>query len=307
MNNQDIYYISDEQPWVKLYNTALPSTRTGLFYNTFAYPTKISPETIGVYIAVHTKPGDTILDVFGGSGSTGIAALMCEHPTENMKALASKFDLQPEWGARNAILYEIGKYGAFASQVMANPPKQELFTEAVIKLLNSTEDELFNIYGTMDAAGNLGIIRHVIYSDIVLCPHCDKEFTYYEGMVRYDPLRIDSNGICPYCRYESKSSDFSYITEEVYDNLTDKMITRRKRVPVRIYGQTGRSNWVREANDADIKQFEAIEELEYPRQCEAKEILWGDLYRSGYHTGITHLHHFYTKRNFLVMYSLWEF
>jgi hypothetical protein len=69
----------------KLYGSPLPSTRTGMFYNAFAYPTKISPETIAVYIATHTKPNDTVLDVFGGSGSTGLAALMCEHPTAQMK------------------------------------------------------------------------------------------------------------------------------------------------------------------------------------------------------------------------------
>ena len=58
----------------KLYSKDLPSTRTGLFYNTFSYPTKISPESIAVYIAAHTKPGDTVLihleerfNRFGGS------------------------------------------------------------------------------------------------------------------------------------------------------------------------------------------------------------------------------------------------
>ncbi|MPN42497.1 hypothetical protein SDC9_190054 [bioreactor metagenome] len=97
----------------KLYSQALPSSRTGLFYNTFAYPTKISPESIAMYIATHTDPGDTVLDVFGGSGSTGLAALMCEHPTKPMLELAQKMDLQPVWGARNAVLYELGSYGAF--------------------------------------------------------------------------------------------------------------------------------------------------------------------------------------------------
>lgn len=305
MNKLDTFLISEEQPWVKLYNMDLPSTRGGLFYNTFAYPTKISPESIAIYIAAHTKPGDTVLDVFGGSGSTGIAALMCEHPTESMKKLAKKFNLQPEWGARNAVVYEIGKYGAFASQVMANPPEQKLFTKAVKQLLDSMEDELPN-YNTKDPEGNWGVIRHVIYSDIILCSHCSKEFTYYVGMVRYDPLRIDGDGICPHCGHKGKASDFSYITEEIYDSLLDKLITKRKRVPVRVYGQTGRNKWVRDADETDIEQFKATEALEYPHQYEAQKIVWGELYRSGYHTGISHLHHFYTKRNFLVMHLLWE-
>ena len=59
----------------KLFAKPLPSTRSGAFYNTFPYPTKISPETIAVYIAASTEPGDTVLDTFSGSGSTGIACI----------------------------------------------------------------------------------------------------------------------------------------------------------------------------------------------------------------------------------------
>lgn len=305
MTRTDEYLASEVLPWLKLYNMNLPSTRGGLFYNTFAYPTKISPESIAVYIAMHTKPGDTILDVFGGSGSTGIAALMCEHPTESMELFSRKFNLNPEWGARNAILYEIGKYGAFASQVMANPPAQKEFTDTAKKLLNTIDTEL-SLYSTLDAEGNPSVIRHVIYSDIYSCCQCGKEFTYFEGMVRYNPLRIDGEGICPHCGSKRKSSEFSNVIEEVYDELLGKFIQRRKRVPVRVYGQTGLNKWVREADDIDIEQINSIDSLNYPHNYKAQEIVWGELYRSGYHQGISHLHHFYTKRNFLVMYSLWE-
>jgi 16S rRNA G966 N2-methylase RsmD len=297
--------ISDH-PWTKLYSTAMPSTRGGLFFNTFAYPTKISPEAIALYIAAHTKPGDTVMDVFGGSGSTGLAALMCEHPTDSMKALADKFKLRPEWGARNAVLYEIGKYGAFASQVMAAPPECNAFSTAVKKLIAATENALPGIYDTTNGSGNQGVIRHVIYSDLVSCPHCGEEFTYYTGMVRYGPLRIDGNGICPHCGYKDAADSFPYVTENVFDGLLDKQITRRKRVPVKIYGQIGKEKWVREATDADIQKFKNEEEADYPPDYEPQAIEWGELYRSGYHMGITHLHHFYTKRNFRVMYSMWE-
>lgn len=100
----------------KLFSMPLLSTRSGVFNNTFPYPTRISPEAIAVYIACMTKPGDTVLDAFSGSGSTGIAALLCEHPTEQMKNLAKSFGVEPVWGKRNAVLYEIGTYASFATK-----------------------------------------------------------------------------------------------------------------------------------------------------------------------------------------------
>ena len=289
-----------------LYTTSLPSTRTGLFFNTFSYPTKISPETIAVYIAVHTKPGDIVLDVFGGSGSTGIAALMCEHPTIAMRAMAEKLNLNPTWGARNAIVYEIGKYGAFASSVMADPPEKKLFSQTAKKLLKDTEQELQDIYGTIDPDGNRGKLRHVICSDVVFCPECNQEFTYYEGMVRHDPLSIDGNGVCPHCGHFDKAASFNHVTQNFYDALLNQTIIRRKRLPVRIYGQTGSAKWIREADRNDVEIFEKSELADYPSNADALKIEWGELFRAGYHTGITHLHHFYTKRNYTVMHRLWE-
>ena len=96
------------------YTKPLPSSRSGAFYNTFPNPTKISPEAIAVYIACTTNPGDMVLDAFAGSGSTCVAALLCEHPTTRMKEIAKSLDVTPVWGARGAVLYEIGTYASFA-------------------------------------------------------------------------------------------------------------------------------------------------------------------------------------------------
>ncbi|OFQ99401.1 DNA methyltransferase [Alloscardovia sp. HMSC034E08] len=66
----------------------LPASQTGALDNAFSYPTKISAESVALFIACHTKPGDHVLDVFGGSGATAVVALLCEHPTERMLTLA---------------------------------------------------------------------------------------------------------------------------------------------------------------------------------------------------------------------------
>jgi hypothetical protein len=62
---------------------------------------------------------------------------------------------------------------------------------------------------------------------------------------------------------------------------------------------------VRNATKEDFEKLEWIDSLPWPNGG-AKEIVWGELHRSGYHKGITCLHHFYAKRNFLATDSLWR-
>lgn len=291
---------------MSLYSQPLPSLRTGLFYNTFPYPTKIAPESIAVFIATHTKPGDTVLDTFSGSGSTGLAALMCEHPTAQMEAIAEKLGVHPVWGKRNASLYDISTYGSFAAEVMTRPPRSRDFADAARLLIERARDELDGVYSVIDDEGAVGEVRHIVWSNIIVCPHCGKEFSFYEACVDLNPVIIRSQGFCPHCggRVAPTANDFA--TEEVNDNLIGASVTRRKRVPAVIYGVTGKRKWRRPASAADISDAIARESAPYPQYCQPKAITWGDLHRSGYHTGITHLHHFYTRRNFRVMSLLWS-
>src|SRR6266700_2470660 len=76
-----------------LYKRPLPASRTGVLYTAFPYPTKISPEAIALFIAAHTKPGDTVFDGFAGSGTTGLAALLCENPSTELRAKAKRLAL----------------------------------------------------------------------------------------------------------------------------------------------------------------------------------------------------------------------
>ena len=112
-----------------LYARALPATRTGHLYNAFPYPTKISPEAIALFIASHTKPGDTVFDGFAGSGTTGLAALLCEDPPEELREEARRLDLNVKWGARNAVLYELGALGAFVGQTLTDPSRAQSLSQ----------------------------------------------------------------------------------------------------------------------------------------------------------------------------------
>src|SRR5574341_2500849 len=50
--------------------------RTDPTYNAHGYLTKVPEAAIRPFIERHTKPGETVLDPFAGSGMTGVAAVI---------------------------------------------------------------------------------------------------------------------------------------------------------------------------------------------------------------------------------------
>jgi DNA modification methylase len=289
-----------------LYLNPLPSARSGPLYNAFPYPTKISPEAIAIFIATHTKPGDTILDTFGGSGTTGIATLLCDKPTEKMLALSSEMSLRPVWGPRKATLYEIGSIAAFASDVMTSPPKPNDFLSAANALIEAAEEDHGWIWKTENSDGSLSEIRHTIWSDVLCCPICKAEATYWDTCVEFDPLKLKKNFVCAGCDKHIAVNECDRAIEEYWDQLLEKTCTRRKRIAVRIHGSSGRTKWQSDPSQFDIDLVHKIAKLKLPVDSPVWEMVWGDLYRSGYHFGISHAHQFYTTRSFYCIARLWE-
>ena len=288
-----------------LFSRPLPSSRSGAFYNTFPYPTKISPEAIAVYIASMTKPGDTVLDAFAGSGSTGIAALLSESPTEKMISTAKELGVEPTWGKRNAILYEIGTYATFATRTLTNRLKAKEFSVAVNSFIKQAEQTVGRMYAAKAPNGKDGWIRHVIWTEVLVCPECGAEIDYFENGTSRNPAAFSSSVNCPGCHRTLAVERIPFATESYYDKLLRKVIFRKKRKLAWVYGTSGTENWDRAATTDDEALIRKIEEEFIPNET-ARTIEWGDLHRAGYHYGITHLHHFYTIRNYRVMSELWK-
>jgi 16S rRNA G966 N2-methylase RsmD len=288
-----------------LYKKPFPASRNGPLYNAFSYSTKISPEAIALFIATHTTPGATILDAFGGSGTTGLAALLCDRPTAAMSKLAVEMGVEPKWGPRHAHLYEVGTLGSFVSQTMCNPPSSAAFSKAVEKLCCQAEKKIGWIYGAYDESGQKGVIRHSIWSDVLLCNHCNSETTYWDAAIRREPLSISETFTCSSCSDEIKISDCSRAFETTPDCFGVET-EQKKRVLVRVYGATGKAKWQRNPTQKDFDLISKVNCTTLPKGAPNEEIVWGDLRRSGYHKGIKKLHHFYTRRNFLAVATLWD-
>lgn len=289
----------------ELYSSPLPAARTGALYNAFSYPTKISPESVALFIACHTDPGDHVLDVFGGSGTTGIAALLCERPTKRMLELAAERGINPQWGARNATVYELSEIGTLLSRVMTHAPEPAAFVTAARRLLDAASTLETSLYDAKGPDGQDGVVRQVIWSDVVACPQCGTETTYADTRVRYGPLRFDAQFTCS-CGHTGSPDEWNRVHEDVVDSWTGETHTRRRRVPWKVYGRSATGNWSRDAtNDDATAEVDALARG-LPAGAPILPLRWGDLHRSGYHQGMTHLHHFYTARNFRALATLWQ-
>lgn len=289
-----------------LYAQSLPSNRAGALYGAFPYPTKISPEAIALFIATHTKPGDTVFDGFAGSGTTGLAALLCENPPTEIRDEAKRLGLNVQWGARNAVLYELGALGAFVAKTLTSPPNPKGFSKAVKEILSAVEDSEGWMYSAKSPEGKEGSIRYTIWSDLFKCPQCRRELTLWDACVSLDPAKIDSRFSCPHCHHQDSLDSVDRLVETTWDDIAKSKNELKKRHAICIHGTSNKKTWSRPITDADIALLNRISETPIPDSVPCVEVPWGDLYRRGYHRGITHLHHFYTRRNLIVFGRLWE-
>ena len=289
-----------------LYAGALRARRSGPLYSAFPYPTKIAPETIALLIAAHTVPGDTVFDGFAGSGTTGLAALLCEAPTPELLRATRLLPVKLQWGARNAVLYELGALGAFIGETLTNPPEPRAFRRAAEAVLMAAAADDGWMYGAHDLARHGGTVRHLIWSDVLRCPHCQSDASLWDSCVSRTPAAIASHFICRHCSYHVSLDEAERITDIAADEILGTNREVRVRRPVWLYGNTGSSCWSRPVDRNDLELLDRIDCTPLPDSVPIVPIPWGDLYRRGYHQGITHLHHFYTRRNLIVFSRLWE-
>ena len=223
-----------------------------------------------------------------------------------MKAEAARLGLHVDWGPRNAVLYEISTVGSLLAGVMCSPPNPNEFERAAKRMLKDVASILGWMYDSEDPMGRAGRIRHVIWSDVLICPHCDTKATFWDLCVRLNTTAVVDSFVCSGCKRTVQQSDCERETEQVSDPMLPGTVRQvRKRVPVRLHGTTGTTKWQRAIVESDFAVLNRVSSHHLETWIPTDEIYWGDLYRSGYHQGIERYHHFYTYRNLCILSYLW--
>jgi predicted RNA-binding Zn-ribbon protein involved in translation (DUF1610 family) len=145
-------------------------------------------------------------------------------------------------------------------------------------------------------------ISYTVWSDVFQCGNCGNEIVFFGTAV--DPIsgKVAEEFACPHCGTISTKRALARTLTSFFDFSTQAVVQQSKQVPVEIRYQWNKFKIDKNTDTFDLALIEAIQRFEIPNWFPEQPMMgigekWGDSWRAGYHTGITHSHHFYTKRN----------
>lgn len=276
----------------------LRSARSGDAYNAHSYHTKVPPHAIAQLIERHLPMGGVVADAFCGSGTTGVAAAIAESALSTDR----RYDV---------ILGDLSPYATFIAKGLNSPPSAATFDRTVHDCLESTRRELALLWSTTHSDGRLGEILYTIWTELLVCPHCESANRFWDQAVDHDLGEIRRSLSCHHCGKEFRKDEAERVIETVFDSFIQESIERIAREPALIVYEIDGKRHEKTPDENDLRSLDEAGRLAAPPTCPQRRMLnkigpWGDLYRSGYHRGITHVHHFYTWRNFVTLGYIWR-
>jgi DNA modification methylase len=313
------------------YATDVSEGKNDPIYNAHSYHTKVPHKAIMRYILHYTEPDDIVFDGFCGTGMTGVAAQLCGDKG-TVELLGYKVDKtaisQREvdgygktiWrsfsnlGERRAVLNDLAPIATFIASNYNVPQLQSVFRSEADKLLNYLKAEWGWMYETLHTDGKTkGCIHYVVWSDVFICPSCAMDVVFFDVAYSSDTGKIQEEFQCPHCGTTLSKKGIERSRETYFDPITQKSHKRNKQVPAIISYSVGGRRYEKVPTEFDFEMLKKIERLlsderllSHPMMHKGGEN-WGNIWRSGYHYGVTHTHHFYTNRNFLILSKAWEY
>ncbi len=288
-------------------------------YNAHSYHTKVPPKAIMRYILHYTEPGDLVFDGFAGTGMTGVAAQHCGDK-DAVESLGYKVapnqtvyevgtdeegsETRTEFsklGARKAILNDLCPSATFIAYNYNTPVDVEAFEQEANRILREVEEECGWMYETYHTDGKTkGRINYTVWSDVYVCPDCAREVVFWEAAVDKQAGKVMKEFPCPHCNVTltKKNMERAWVTN--HDRAIDQTIRQAKQVPVLISYSVNKKRYEKKPDDFDLNLIDKIQNAEIPYWFPTDPIPQGDKTGEPHRIGITHAHHFYTKRN------LWE-
>lgn len=293
-------------------------------YNAHSYHTKVPHKAIMRYLLHYTKPGDVVLDGFCGSGMTGVAAVLCanaaavealgyrvlpdgriaEQRNDGAKSTWAPFS---KLGERKAILCDLSPAATFIAANFTTPLANEAFSEDLQAAIKKAEADFGWMYETRHTDGkSTGVINYTIWSDVFSCNECAGEVVFWDAAVDQVAGKLKDNFNCPHCGAQLSKKGLERASTTLFDAGTGKPVTQAKQIPVLVNYSVGSKRFEKKVDDFDRDVIERVNRLEIDDWFPSERMIEGSESRRNDPFGLTHVHHFYTRRNLIALARLWK-
>ena len=251
--------------------------KTDPLYKAHSYHTKVPHRAIIPSILHYTKPGDTILDGFCGSGMTGVAAQWCESaPLDYRAELEARWRQQgwpiPDWGTRHTILGDLSPAATFITANYNTPFDVDAFARSAQALLDDVEEEIGWMYETLHTDGKtVGRINYTVWSEVFSCPDCAGDVVFLDAALDSSTKRIRKELECPHCGVLATKEHMDLQFETSFDPSLSKTIRAPRRVPVLLNYTVDKKNYEKPPDANDTELIRRISQLEAPIELPTDE------------------------------------
>lgn len=233
---------------------------------------------------------------------------------------SKKWEVFSKLGERKAVLNDLSPAATFIAYNYNTPVDVYEFEREASRILAEVEKECGWMYevGSQSSvvgrqgqehrlptvAGKLikGKINYTVWSDVFICPSCGEEIVFWEVAVDKEAGKVKDVFNCQACAAQLKKRDLTRAWITFYDEAIQETVRQAKQVPVLINYTAevmGKKKRLEKKPDRqDLELIRKINEMPVPYWFPT------DRMPEGYNTeqpkrshGITHVHHFYTKRN----------
>ena len=292
-------------------------------YNAHSYHTKVPHKAIMRYILHYTEPGDVVFDGFCGTGMTGVAAHLCgdravveslgyrvdkdgtisqQETDENGKAIWKLFS---KLGSRRAVLNDLSPAATFIAYNYNTPVDVQAFGREAKRILKEVETECGWMYETLHIDGKTkGKINYTVWSDVFVCPDCTREVVFWEAAVNKEEKSVIDEFPCPHCgaMLTKRRMDRAWVSK--YDSSINQTIRQAKQVPVLINYSVSGKRVEKSLDKGDLALISRIDNGDISHWFPTDRMMEGGESRRNDPIGITHVHHFYAKRQLWVLATL---
>src|SRR6266540_3091142 len=181
--------------------------RSDPIYNAHGYLTKVPVPAIVPFIEAFTDPGETVLDVYAGSGMTGVAALICD---------------------RNAELRDISVLAKHIGTNYVNLVDAGQLHEAARAAVTAAKDHVGDVYAVAceNCSERAELIR-TTWSKVFACPSCTAPINYYRALesANWQKRKLT----CASCGEDLEARRAQWVTDEAVVDTIDCRCTGTQR------------------------------------------------------------------------------